>query len=229
MVILVLATAFSVLFTESGGLAFFDPTATQTAIITEAPRTTEEATQEPTADFTATIEIPAEISTSTSIPTETVSPTMTATATLVVPTATPTKTSTPVNTPTATALPFKIQAHSPVYISNFAHTNAGCAWQGVAGQVFDKAGNPVTGYIIKVTGEYNGSHVDLIGITGMVDGQPYGPASYEIILGTKAIDSTDKLLIQLFNAKGEPITSPASFSTYSACIKNLVIINFMEN
>lgn len=231
MVMLVLATAFSVLFNENGGFSFIDPTATQAEVITTTPIATEILTQEATLENTATSELPTAtaIVTSTLIPTGTALPTMTATATVVVPTATPTKTSTPVITPTSTTMPFRVQGYSPVYISNFAHTNAGCAWQGVAGQVFDKAGNPVTNYIVKVTGEYNGSHIDLVGITGMVDGTPYGPASFELVLGPKAIDSVSQLVIQLFNPKGEAITPPTPFNTYSACTKNLVVINFMEN
>lgn len=234
MVMLVLATACSVLLSEGGDLNWFDPVPTQAGVFTEIPVITVEFTPDATAEFTATAVLP----TSTTAPTETLLPTGTVlptstgtalpTATTVLPTVTPSKTPTPVFTPTATALPFKIQAATPVFMANFAHLEAGCAWQGVAGQVFDKAGNPLTNYVVKITGFYNGSKVDLVGITGMVAGTPYGPASYELVLGTKAIDSIDKLSIQLFSNRGVAITDLTPFSTSSSCSKNLVVINFIE-
>lgn len=83
-------------------------------------------------------------------------------------------------------------------------------------------------YIVKVVGTFDGKPFNQIGITGMVSGNPYGPGSYEIVLGNKALDSVDKLTIQLFNPVGLAITNPLPFSTSSSCTKNLVIINFTE-
>jgi protocatechuate 3,4-dioxygenase beta subunit len=109
---------------------------------------------------------------------------------------------------------------------NFAHTDAGCNWQGVAGQIFDASGNPVSNYILKITGTYNGAPFNQIGITGMVAGNPYGVGGYEIVLGNKAIASVDLLTIQVFDSKGNPVTNPLPFSTSASCSQNLVLINF---
>lgn len=231
---LVLATACSVLFNEVGGIIWFDPTPTQAVVYTATPQTTQGTTPTTISVITTTPALPTATfaPTETLNPTETLLPTSTATlkptATVIPPTATPTNSATPVFTATPTAMPYKLQAATPIFMANFVHTAAGCAWQGVAGQVFDKAGNPVTNFIVRITGDYNGSKIDLVGITGMVDGTPYGPASYELVLGTKAIDTIDKLSIQLFNDKGLPITLPTTFSTSSSCSKNLVVINFIE-
>jgi hypothetical protein len=93
----------------------------------------------------------------------------------------------------------------------------------------DATGATLKNYIVKITGTYNGSSISMLGVTGMVSGNPYGPGSYEIILGTTAIDSTDLLSIQVFDPSGNAITDPVKFSTSSTCSKNLIIINFVKS
>ena len=117
---------------------------------------------------------------------------------------------------------------TPIFMANFVHTEEACNWQGVAGQVFDANFVPVKNYIVKITGKYNNQSVNLVGVTGMVAGLPYGPGSYEIVLGNKPLTSLDTLSIQLLNASGDPLTTPLSFSTSADCDKNLVLINFMH-
>jgi hypothetical protein len=114
-------------------------------------------------------------------------------------------------------------------MANFAHKDAACNWQGVAGQVFDSAGNTVKNYIVKITGTYNSNPVSALAVTGMVSGTPYGPGGYEVILGTTPLDSVDLLSIQVFDTTGKAVTNALKFSTSSDCTKNLVIINFKAN
>jgi len=225
MVVLVLATAFSVVVTNTGG--FFDifgpfPTeATVTALPTNATATPD-VTLEPTVDVpTATLEPTLEV-----IPTETATATLEPTATL--PPPTPTQTAVPQPTATATAVPFQVQRMTPIFMTNFVHADAACNWQGVAGQVFDANDTPIPNYIVKITGLYNSQPVNLMGITGMIAGLPYGPGSYEIVLGATPLDSVDSLSVQLFDNAGNPVTDPLAFSTSKDCNKNLVIINFQK-
>ncbi len=231
MIILVLATAFSVVFTSVEGFNdIFNPNptgVTPTAItLTVAPTdvTTEPTAELPTATLEPTIEFTPTV-TETLVPTATFEPTAT-----LPPTATlqPTATATPLPTATATPVPFKVQAMTPIFMSNFAHPDVACNWQGVAGQVFDANLVPVMNYIVKITGTYNGQPINSMGITGMVAGLPYGPGSYEIVLGTKPVTSLDTLSIQLFNANGDPVTEPQKFSTSQDCSKNLVLVNFQH-
>lgn len=225
MIILVLATAFSVVFTSVEGFNdIFNPapaeitptevilTPAPTGVSTEPAVELATATLEPTIEFTPT-------STETVLPTGTTAPTAT-----LPPTATPT----PLPTATPTSVPFKVQAMTPIFMSNFAHPEAACNWQGVAGQVFDANLVPVLNYIVKITGMYNNQPVNTVGITGMVAGLPYGPGSYEIVLGTSPVTSLDTLSIQLFNASGDPVTDPQKFSTSKDCSKNLVLVNFQH-
>jgi hypothetical protein len=208
-------------------------------------------TLEPTLQYTYTptakpTKVPPTVTSTRVLPTATstrIPPTVT--PTMVPPTATktlaPTKTSTPIptNTPTATVVPsatptytptpsFAVQVGVPVYLTNFAHTDSGCNWEGIAGQVFNKYGTPIRNYIIKVSGTYNGQVVNLIGITSMTSGKPYGMKGYEIVLGNKSVHSTGLLTIQLFDPNGVAVTDPISVATYSACSKNLIIYNFMQ-
>lgn len=133
-----------------------------------------------------------------------------------------------VSSPTPFFAQYKFQVFNPVYLDNFAHQQAGCNWTGVAGQVFDEYGDTVNNIVVKVTGTWNGSPVSLIGITGMVDGQPYGPGSYEIMIGNKPMDTVSELMIQLFDTNAHPLTSPTVFDTSANCKRNLVIINFSK-
>lgn len=207
-----------------------DPTATESVVptseVTEVTPTATETVAEPTATPEVTLEATATLAS----PTATlVTPTATFTATAIPATATFTPTAKP-PTPTFTATPivekFTIQAATPIFMVNFAHTAAGCNWQGVAGQIFDASGNPLLNYVVKVAGTYNGAPFSQIGVTGMVSGNPYGVGGYEIVLGSTPVASVDLLTIQIFDASGTPVTNPLPFSTSANCSQNLVLINF---
>jgi len=200
-----------------------DATVTSEVLPSTEPTVEVTATLAETATIAATATLAAtEAPTETALPSSTATPTYTATA--VPPTAIPTLTSTPTEVP----MTFAVQTGSPVYMVNFVRTSAGCNWSGIAGQVFDSEGKPLTGYIVKVTGTYNSTAVSSLAVTGMATGTPYGPASYEIVLGTKALASTDMLSIQLFDPGGNVLTTPLRFSTHADCAKILVIINFKQ-
>lgn len=154
----------------------------------------------------------------------------TATKTPVPPTLTPTPPPTVTPTPTVTPkpMPWEVHSGSPAYLQNFAHLSEGCNWIGVAGQAFGKDTKPVKNLVVVVSGTYNNKSGDRIGLTGMNAAQAYGPGGYEIVLGTKALDTTDALTIQLFDLTGKALTSPMPFSTKADCKANLLLINFRE-
>lgn len=240
MIVLLTTTALTVVFGEGFDINIFnqDPTevvsqtatisptqsleATATSLMTETavPTTTSQFTSTPTA--TELVE-----STATNTATATSTPTQqTNTAT---PTNTPTSTNTPTPTPAVISGLFSVQSGSPVFMTNFVHSAEGCAWQGIAGQVFDADGLPIVGYVVRVVGTFNNVAIDLIGLTGLVTNQPYGPGSYEFVLGNVALDTENQLTIQLFSPDGVEATSPMTFNTYSSCSKNLEILNFQHN
>jgi len=172
----------------------------------------------PNITFTATVTL-----TATATDTQTPTPTRTSTVTQ---TATRTRTSTP--TKTSTPAPFSLQANTPLFTRNFARSESGCKWIGAAGQVFDKDGKPLSQLVIVITGTYDGKKVNLVGMTGMTTGKPYGPGAYELVISTKPINTVNQLKIQVFDLAGNALSDPIEFSTLSDCSKNLIIINFKK-
>lgn len=160
-----------------------------------------------------------------------VPPTATATATQVIPptaTATATKPASPTATATAVpSKPYSVQANSPVYLQNFAHLDKGCSWLGVAGQVFDRSGKPVSNLVVSVEGFIGNQTVDGLGLTGL--NSPYGPGGYEIVLADQAVDTTRSLFVTLYDLSGNALSLPVIINTYADCSKNLVIVNFKQN
>lgn len=161
--------------------------------------------------------------TKTPAPKATTTPTMTP-----VPTKTPTPTKTATFTPQPTPVPYAIQTGSPVYLKNFAYLDKACNWSGVAGQVFDTSGKPLSNIVVVVKGVYGTTTINKVGLTGMTAGKYYGDAAFEIVLGGSAIATTNKLTIQLMDLNGNALSTAVPFSTSSDCLKNLVIINFVR-
>ncbi|MEA5079004.1 MAG: hypothetical protein VB013_10585 [Anaerolineaceae bacterium] len=215
-VILVLVTTCSIFFAKTG-LVSSNAGETPVATVEEVGKAITP---------TATGTIPAVCIPYITTYTPTVAPTATKTATPVV-TATPKPTATFTPTATVSSYTFKQQAGVVKFVKNFVHPSAGCNWQGYAGQVFNAAGKPLNDYIIKVTGTYNGKSVSLLGVTGAVSGDPYGPGGYEIVFGSKVIQSIGTLSIQLFDASGTAVSDKYLINTSAFCSKNLAIFNFV--
>lgn len=226
LVILLAGTALTIFFGE--GFNFLNPDPTATVVLTNTVAATLPAGVTETIAATET-EAPTATSevNSTEVPTATEEVTATVALTA---TATATATNAPTSTATATPTPntdlFEVQTGSPVFTVNFSHPEAACKWQGVAGQVLSKTGAPLTHYILKITGTYNGASINQIGLSGLVTNTPYGPGSFEFVLGKTPVDSDDLLTIQVFSPTGTEVLGPVSIDTFASCSKNLQIINF---
>ncbi|HWQ46660.1 MAG TPA: hypothetical protein VN376_07325 [Longilinea sp.] len=140
------------------------------------------------------------------------------------PSETPTITSTP--TVTSTPWPYSLQLGTPALATNFNHTDLGCNWFGVAGQVITAAGDPVTNLVISIRGILNGATVNAVGLTGFPGASAYGPGGFEIQLGASPVESNNTLTIQVLDLQANPLTAAIPFSTSSSCEQNLVVINF---
>jgi hypothetical protein len=167
--------------------------------------------------------------TATATATETPPPPPPATST---PTNTPeisvTATETPTITLTTNPLPFELNSGSPIAISSLAfHPEAGCNWMGVAGQVLNMSGAPISsGVVVKLGGVLTGTPKDLTSLSGTAT--QYGDAGYEIILASKPIASSNTLWVQLLDQAGLPLSGQVYFDTYDSCDKNLIFINFRQ-
>lgn len=127
------------------------------------------------------------------------------------------------STPTAAPLTLMVQSNSPAFIPAFRYASLGCNWMGVAGQVFDASGNPLTGLVVGASGNVAGQSVDALGFTGLA--AAYGPAGYEIKLADRVAPAI--FWLQVFNLQGVPLSEAQMFQMGGDCAKNLAIVNFV--
>lgn len=139
-----------------------------------------------------------------------------------------TPTSTPTETLTLSSMPYSVAAGSPVAISSATfHAEAGCNWMGVAGQVLDVSGAPVsTGVVIQLSGVFGGEFIDITSLTGIAP--QYGQSGYELTLSDKPVASNNTLWVQLLDQAGAPLSEKIYFETFEDCNRNLVFINFKQ-
>lgn len=146
------------------------------------------------------------------------------------PTATPTPTDTP--SPSETPIPtadlasgttFRVEDGAPIYEEN---TTAGCSWLGVAGEVFDKDGEPVPGILVEVGGTIGDEPIDGLTLTGMA--AAYGESGYEILLAEAPAESDSTVYVQLLDQANLPLTEAFYFQTYDSCDSNLIKVNFVQ-
>jgi hypothetical protein len=175
----------------------------------------------PASSNTATVEVPAtEVALEVSEePTATDLPEATATATEIPATATTAATRAPGSY-------YEIQPGSPVALdASIFHPDSGCSFMGVAGQAFGLDDTPIPGLRVQVSGMLAGNPIDKLGLTGAAS--QYGAGSYyEIVLGDEPLASEGDLEIQVVDADGFAASDAFSFSTFSSCEQNLILINF---
>lgn len=133
---------------------------------------------------------------------------------------------TPSATPTAPLVVFSLQEGNPLYLPNFAHPDAGCAWLGVAGQVFDAKGIELLDLTLIAGDIQNDSEDPMIAKTGT--GLAYGLGGYEIQLSDAPIATTERFWLQVIDPDGLPLTDRIFFKTFEDCSQNLVLINFIS-
>lgn len=196
-------------------LPTFTPTATQTLVpsITPPPSATTVPSATPvppTATFT--------LAPSATI-TQTPGPTSTSTAT---PTATNTDVPTPAPSPTGptpSPFPFDVRGNGPNYTVNFANT-AGCAWQGIGGQVFDVNEQPLNNIQVHVYGN-NFNQFTISGSNTL-----YGAGGWEISVGTQI--STTSFIVELLSPQGTIISPSVTVTFPGDCSRNLAVVNFKQ-
>lgn len=193
---------------------------------TFTPTATPTATPTPTETLTPTV-------TPTEPPTFTPSPTITDTPG---PTSTPTDTPTPIATftptptdtptgPTATftattsPFPFDLRNNEVVFTQNFAN-QAGCAWQGIGGQVFDLNGSPLNGLLVRVFGP----NLDRLVQSG--SNTQYGEAGWEQPVDN--VINTNTYFVQLETTAGTIISPRVQVTFPGDCARNLALVRFIQ-
>lgn len=197
-----------------------------TPSVTLPPSSTPTDTPPPTETLTPTV-------TPTETPTLTVSPTITETPG---PTDTPTATPTPPATftplatdtpsgPTATftattsPFPFDLRENEIVFTQNFAN-QAGCAWQGVGGQVFDLTGAALNGLRVHVFGPNIDRFVDSGSNT------QYGAGGWEQPVDN--VINTNAYFVELQTAAGTVISPRVQVTFPGDCARNLALVRFIQ-
>jgi hypothetical protein len=186
------------------------PTDTLTPTITPSP--TETPTITPTIAPSATI---TDTPTITQTPTETPTPLATFTS---LPSATPTG-PTPTPIPTQSPFPFRLREDTVILTQNFANA-AGCAWQGLGGQVFGIDGNPLPGLQVHIFGD----SVDFFVQAGT--NTLYGPAGWEQPVDT--VINTKTYFIELLSAQGTVVSDRIQVTFPGDCAQNLALVNFIQ-
>ena len=174
-------------------------------------------------DPTATLEPP----TPTSEP-YTPTPGITATPSV---TPEPTATATPEPTFTPTAVPYALQQMNPYYLKNFTRDDLGCSWLGVAGQIFSADGQVQKDIVIRAGGEVKGNSVIEEMVMPLAEPDidlAYGPGGFELTLAESVAETDGEVWIQLFNLEGDPLSDKVYLTTYDDCLKNLILLNFVE-
>jgi hypothetical protein len=196
------------------------PLPTETATNTDAPTLTPSNTPLPSATFTETL---------TASITFTVPPSLTITNTIV-PSLTPNVTDTETLTPTRdftsqptepppSPFPFDLKDGQVIFTTNFANT-AGCAWQGIGGQVFDINDQPLTQIRVHVFG----SGIDTYAVSG--SNTLYGISGWEIPVGNVVMGNS--YLVELQTSQGTIISSQVPVTFVPDCNRNLALVNFKQ-
>ncbi len=208
------------------------PSDTPTFTLTPSPTITDTIT--PTTTWTIIPTLTSSL-TSTVPPTDTLAPTLTTTPIPPSLTITDTLVITPTQvasfTPTANTFtqeptqpppspyPFVLRDNQVIYTMNFANT-AGCAWQGIGGQVFDLNGQPLTQMRVHVFGE----GVDLYTASG--SNTLYGLSGWEVPLGTTLTGNS--YIVELQSLGGTPISPQITVTFTPDCSKNLALVSFAQ-
>ena len=121
---------------------------------------------------------------------------------------------------------YVVQTGTPVGIQNFVLLEAGCEWAGVGGQVFNQAGLPVSGLIVKLDGTIEGDPVLVYVVTG--SSLQLGPGGFDVYLTDHPVSTQSMLYLQLLDVTGAPRSTRIPLDTYSSCSKNLLLVNLIE-
>jgi hypothetical protein len=110
--------------------------------------------------------------------------------------------------------------------STFIRADSDCNWLGVGGSVVDADNTPVLYMTLRLTGKLNDEPVEKLTVSGTA--LDYGPAGFELKLGTTPVDS-NSLRLQLLDQSGIAQAQDVAIVTYKDCSKNLILVRYKKN
>ena len=117
---------------------------------------------------------------------------------------------------------FRFTLEAPQYLPNHTNQN-GCQWSGVGGEVFDAAGNPLTGYVVRLWA----ADMPRNAVSG--DAPAYGPSGYEFTLGDHPRATAGFYVIELLDSAGRSVSPRYGLDTHAECDRNFVLVIFVED
>jgi len=163
-------------------------------------------------------------------PTSTSLPLVTSTATSTNPTLSPTRIPGTV-TSTATSVPgaykYIPQSGAPKYTNNTFHSEKGCAWAGISGQIFGLDGNPVQKLVVEMGGVLNANNVFKLTLSG--NAPIVGPGGFDFQISTNPVRTQGSLYLSVYDLAGRRLSDKVYFGTYDDCNRNQVLFNFIES
>jgi len=209
---------------------FVPPTATATF----TPSTTPTSTRTPFPTLTPS-NTPTDLPEASNTPTTTLTPTIGASPTATITntpaaTATPAETDTPTPTATATGpsetppppLPYALLSE-PTFTAN-TYNSAGCAWQGIGGQVLGIDQQPYTGPQLVVHVYTAGQDFPRVN-TGT--NSVYGNAGFEVAVAQQLIPGTT-YFVDLETVNGTKIAPTVQVTFPGTCDTNVAILTFVQ-
>jgi hypothetical protein len=128
--------------------------------------------------------------------------------------------------PTPIPMKYRLQPGTPVGIAGFVHTDLGCGWMGIGGQVFALDSTPVERLVVELGGTMNGQPVSQLSLTGSAT--QWGPGGFEFTLANHPIESNGTLWLRVLELNGVPVSDRIFFTTYNDCSRNTILINLNE-
>ena len=156
--------------------------------------------------------------------TPTITQTFTATVTPIISdTPTPTYTSdAPTDTPTSTISPYPFTIRGgDVFFAQNTYNSAGCAFQAIAGQVFNSQENPLDGIVINVA---ESNVREFQSISG--DNTLYGPAGYEVPVDSKITGKAYQVTLR--SRLGTQLSPVVPVTFPSNCSQNIALIYWKQ-
>jgi len=117
------------------------------------------------------------------------------------------------------------QPGTPAAIPNFVDPNAGCDWWGVGGQLFNEAGRPEIGLIVRISGAVDGVAVNQSVVSG--SSLVFGTGGYELRLATY-LPASATLRMQVFDSGGRALSGIIPLPLYRTCTQNLLVMNLRQ-
>jgi hypothetical protein len=128
--------------------------------------------------------------------------------------------------PTPIPMKYGLQPGTPAAVAGFVHSDLGCNWMGIGGQVFALDSTPVKQLVVELGGTLNGQPISQLSLTGTAT--QWGPGGFEFTLANHPIDSSGTLWMRLLDLNADPISNRIYFTTYSDCTKNTILVNLTQ-